>query len=841
MSAIPLVACEDGRYVPNEQAMAWLESIGAPMGVVACAGKYRTGKSTLLNRGILELPPGTPGFGVEGTTQACTKGLWVYTKTIQMERCRAIVIDTEGFGAVRVDQTHDTRIFALALLLSSMFVYNTVGAIDEQSIETLRVVCNISNHIRTGAQTKTSGGGKRAREEDDDGEEEGEGGGRGGDEAALADVMPAFLFLLRDFSLGIPNGATPDAYLETVLADGGGGGTADRIRTTLRRIFPRRGCSTLPGPHVDEKVVRALDRAPLDMLNPKFVGGMKAFRARLGAETDPKLILGKPINGELLASYIRALTNALNAGSAPVIYDQWTALAALQRQKLKESALRFHERSLESFDIAMPRADLVRALKDVEDRAVDRIRRNIMTDGVDADETIRECRAACSERARAVLDRRDAAVAVEVGRSIEALAARVEAAAAVRDPDACARIVDEAWDDVSTRTGACEDGWIRGIMPLLWRWWRASVEGADEMRRDQQRHAEEVDAMQTKVAETEEALRAQTDAHAELERHMAEAVMRADALTSELRRAEETAASQATHATALQAELDAFGPLHVRLEVAERTLAEEVVAKERAVDAENSAREEASKQIAEIEAAAHATVTDAREALAMQTQRADRAERDASVARDDAEARLASQAHELSNAVAETHRLSASLDEAVARADEGRAAARREAERATAKADETRKAHLAEVEGLREEVARRTEACAAEHKERLHAHLEHTQRIKDLEIQVECGKGTIADLRRRVSEEEERGKADRVRAEDANSELTKNASELQYLRDDRRSLEERLRDATTRLEALEREHRDVMSRHTTELARVRMGYEREQAVLHQRLARARDV
>ena len=45
-----------------------------------------------------------------------------------------LVVDTEGIGALDEDSTHDVRIFALAILLSSYFIYNSVGSIDENAL-----------------------------------------------------------------------------------------------------------------------------------------------------------------------------------------------------------------------------------------------------------------------------------------------------------------------------------------------------------------------------------------------------------------------------------------------------------------------------------------------------------------------------------------------------------------------------------------------------------------------------------------------------------------------------------------------------------------------------------
>jgi len=45
-----------------------------------------------------------------------------------------LIIDSEGYGALDEDTNHDTRVFALGILLSSCFLYNSVGNIDENAI-----------------------------------------------------------------------------------------------------------------------------------------------------------------------------------------------------------------------------------------------------------------------------------------------------------------------------------------------------------------------------------------------------------------------------------------------------------------------------------------------------------------------------------------------------------------------------------------------------------------------------------------------------------------------------------------------------------------------------------
>lgn len=40
------------------------------------------------------------------------------------------VLDSEGLGSIEEDINHDLKLFSITILLSSMFLYNTLGAID---------------------------------------------------------------------------------------------------------------------------------------------------------------------------------------------------------------------------------------------------------------------------------------------------------------------------------------------------------------------------------------------------------------------------------------------------------------------------------------------------------------------------------------------------------------------------------------------------------------------------------------------------------------------------------------------------------------------------------------
>ena len=87
-----------------------------------------------------------------------------------------IIIDTEGLGAFDEDDNHDTKIFLLALLLCSHLIYNSVGSIDENVLNSLSLVVNLGKQLQV----------RKGQSIQDD---------------EIAEYFPSFLWVLRDFAL----------------------------------------------------------------------------------------------------------------------------------------------------------------------------------------------------------------------------------------------------------------------------------------------------------------------------------------------------------------------------------------------------------------------------------------------------------------------------------------------------------------------------------------------------------------------------------------------------------------------------------------------------------------
>ncbi|XP_045403534.1 guanylate-binding protein 1 isoform X2 [Lemur catta] len=192
-----LIENTKGQLMVNPEALKILSAIIQPVVVVAIVGLYRTGKSYLLNK----LAGQKKGFSLGSTVQSHTKGIWMWCVPHPKKPEHTLVLlDTEGLGDVeKGDNQNDSWIFAMAILLSSTFVYNSIGTINQQAMDQLHYVTELTDQIR-------------AKSSSDENEIE--------DSAEFVSFFPDFVWTLRDFSLDLEaDGKTisADEYLENSL------------------------------------------------------------------------------------------------------------------------------------------------------------------------------------------------------------------------------------------------------------------------------------------------------------------------------------------------------------------------------------------------------------------------------------------------------------------------------------------------------------------------------------------------------------------------------------------------------------------------------------------------
>nr|XP_048309668.1 guanylate-binding protein 7-like isoform X2 [Myodes glareolus] len=199
-SEVPVCLIENakGQLRPNQKALEILSAITQPVVVVAIAGLYRTGKSYPMNK----LAGKNTGFSLDSTIQSHTKGIWMWCMSHpQKPNHTLVLLDTEGLGDVeKGDNQNDCWIFALAILLSSTFVYNSVGPINQQAMDQLHYVTELTDQIRA----------KASPNQQDEVE----------DSAEFISFFPDFVWVLRDITLRLEadgQSLTADEYLQNSL------------------------------------------------------------------------------------------------------------------------------------------------------------------------------------------------------------------------------------------------------------------------------------------------------------------------------------------------------------------------------------------------------------------------------------------------------------------------------------------------------------------------------------------------------------------------------------------------------------------------------------------------
>ncbi|VAH22825.1 unnamed protein product [Triticum turgidum subsp. durum] len=347
-----LVYCDDkGKFVMDPEAVAALQLVKGPVGVVSVCGRARQGKSFVLN----QLLGRSSGFQVASTHKPCTKGLWMWSAPLKRTgldgtEYNLVLLDTEGIDAYDQTGTYSIQIFSLAVLLSSMFIYNQMGGIDEASIDRLSLVTEMTKHIRV----RASGGRSSASE--------------------LGHFSPVFVWLLRDFYLDLSEDnrkITPRDYLELALRPVQSGGrdvsSKNAIRESIRALFPDRECFTLVRPVNNEKDLQRLDQLPMNTFRPEFTSGLDAFTKFVFDRTRPKQLGASTMTGPILAGLTQSFLDAINTGAVPTISSSWQSVEEAECRRAYDSAMDTYS---SSFDCKKPAEE--DALQEAHERAMNK-------------------------------------------------------------------------------------------------------------------------------------------------------------------------------------------------------------------------------------------------------------------------------------------------------------------------------------------------------------------------------------------------------------------------------------------------------------------------------------
>ncbi|XP_072864725.1 guanylate-binding protein 1 [Chlorocebus sabaeus] len=325
-----LIENTNGRLMVNPEALKILSAITQPVVVVAIVGLYRTGKSYLMNK----LAGKKKGFSLGSTVQSHTKGIWMWCVPHPKKPGHVLVLlDTEGLGDVeKGDNQNDSWIFALAILLSSTFVYNSMGTINQQAMDQLHYVTELTHRIRS-------------KSSPDENENE--------DSADFVSFFPDFVWTLRDFSLDLEADGQPitaDEYLTYSLKLKKGTSEKDKTfnlpRLCIRKFFPKKKCFVFDRP-VHRKKLAQLEKLHDEELDPEFVQQVADFCSYIFSNSKTKTLSGGiKVNGPRLESLVLTYVNAISSGDLPCMENAVLALAQIENSAAVQKAVAHYEQQM---------------------------------------------------------------------------------------------------------------------------------------------------------------------------------------------------------------------------------------------------------------------------------------------------------------------------------------------------------------------------------------------------------------------------------------------------------------------------------------------------------------
>ncbi|XP_008072382.1 guanylate-binding protein 6-like [Carlito syrichta] len=308
----------------NQQAIEILYKIPQPVVVVSIAGLYRTGKSYLMNL----LAGQNHGFPLGSTVQSQTKGIWMWCVPHPSKPNHTLVLlDTEGLGDVeKGDPKNDSWIFALAVLLSSTFVYNSMNTINHQALEQLHYVTELTELIKAKSSPTPEGV---------------------EDSTEFVSFFPDFIWTVRDFTLELKlNGGdliTEDEYLENALRLIPGNNPRAQIsnlsRECIRHFFPKRKCFVFVRPTHDKYFLTNIEKVSESQLDPKFKEQTNIFCSFIFTHARTKTLRGGiTVTGNRLGTLVVTYVDAINSGAVPCLENAVTTLVQLENSAAMQKA-----------------------------------------------------------------------------------------------------------------------------------------------------------------------------------------------------------------------------------------------------------------------------------------------------------------------------------------------------------------------------------------------------------------------------------------------------------------------------------------------------------------------
>ena len=311
-----LIEFRRDKLVLNEEAIKIIQNIKEDLIIVFIFGKERTGKTFLMN--LLINPednkksqikfPKISNKNILGSQMNLNslfdnkKGVYFWTSPLNKENSKEkiLFIDTQGLNTNISENDLEYKLLTLILIISSLFIYNTIGDIDSNSLNNLQLIMHLNDLINFAQKNIDK-------------------------DEMISELCPKFIWTLRDFDLEKYKKINKirDAYLEECLNDdrfkGKNNDEINMINKSLGKYFKKRECVIMPCPVEDEKELANLRKMNLHELNSDFQNEFEVLKKKVYESSEAKSLYGKKITGPFLVNLLQLFITEINNDNIPNI------------------------------------------------------------------------------------------------------------------------------------------------------------------------------------------------------------------------------------------------------------------------------------------------------------------------------------------------------------------------------------------------------------------------------------------------------------------------------------------------------------------------------------------
>ena len=332
---INLIEFRRDKLVVNEEALKILKDIKENIIVVSIFGKERTGKSYLMNCLLDSDERHTinQGFKMSSQTNSSSRGICIWNTPITRTNSneKIIFFDSNGIYCENVyEQVSGSKLLALVLLISSLFIYNTMNDITSNSLNNLELLLHLDDSIHIHHN------GNRE----------------------ISEVCPKFIWAVRDFDLNklSPKNAdkmTSDDYMEHCLKERFDGAKKDEInmiKENFVKYFKQRECITFPRPLDEDKDLIILRKAQINELDDDFQKQLRQLKNKIFRLSKIKIINGKILNGPMVAYLISRFVKEINDDNIPDVNNILKEMTLLDIEESYNQAKKVYKEKLQKLE-----------------------------------------------------------------------------------------------------------------------------------------------------------------------------------------------------------------------------------------------------------------------------------------------------------------------------------------------------------------------------------------------------------------------------------------------------------------------------------------------------------